>query len=119
MKFASFIRMHIEHLAPLLPIFLLLVLTPIIRVMLLGRAADKVSYERAYRLFSPAERSFLGVLDQTLAINTALLERCASLILFDREGVSRLAREPQRSTGLHLSMLISHCAIQEPFTLSA
>lgn len=65
-KFAALVGMHPEQLAPFVPILFILIIAVVLIGTLGGRSAGKLSFERNDRLFSPAERSFLGVLDQIL-----------------------------------------------------
>ena len=53
-----------QQFAPFLPIFFILIIAVVIKSILRGGSAKNYSYERRDRLFSRAERSFLGVLEQ-------------------------------------------------------
>jgi hypothetical protein len=63
---AAWADMFPEQLTSFLPILFLLIVAVVLKSILRSGTAGKLSYERNDRLFSPAERSFLGVLDQIL-----------------------------------------------------
>ena len=56
--------MHPEHFPWFFPILFFLIIAVVLKGILRGGRGGNPSYERKDPLFSPAERSFLGVLDQ-------------------------------------------------------
>jgi Protein of unknown function (DUF2726) len=56
--------MQQEQLGSFLLILCILIIAVVLKEFLRGRAEGRLSYERRDRLFSAAERSFLGVLEQ-------------------------------------------------------
>jgi hypothetical protein len=58
--------MHPEQFTPLLAIFVILIIAVVLASILRTVGGGKISYERREKLFTPAERSFLGVLEQVV-----------------------------------------------------
>jgi very-short-patch-repair endonuclease len=56
--------MHPEQFALFLPILFILIIAVAVKKFIRSESVGNFSYERTDRLFSPAERSFLGVLEQ-------------------------------------------------------
>lgn len=107
--------MHPEQLAPFLPIFFILIVAVVLKSILGGGSAGKLSYERNDRLFSAAERSFLGVLEQILGKEYRVIGKVRMAdIIRPRLGLSASARTSalNRITSKHVDF-----AVCDPKTL--
>jgi hypothetical protein len=107
--------MHPEQLAPLLPILFLLIIAVVLKTILRGGSAENPSYERNDRLFSPAERSFIGVLEQILGKEYRIIGKVRMAdIIRPRKGLSASARTSalNRITSKHVDF-----AVCDPKTL--
>lgn len=107
--------MHPEHLGSFLPIFFILIIAVVFKEVLRGRAAGRLSYERRDRLFSAAERSFLGVLEQIVGQQYRIIGKVRIAdIIRPRKGLSISARASalNRITSKHVDF-----AVCDPKTL--
>lgn len=84
--------MHPEQFTSLLPLLVILIVAVVLVIGLRAVGGGKVSYERREKLFSPAERSFLGVLDQLFENEYRVLGKIRlSDIIQPRKGLSKTA----------------------------
>jgi hypothetical protein len=107
--------MHQEHLSLFLPILFILIIAVVIKGFLRSGSAGKLSYERTGRLFSPAERSFLGVLEQIVGERYRIIGKVRMAdIIRPRKGLSASARTSalNRITSKHVDF-----AVCDPKTL--
>src|SRR6266704_6880928 len=101
--------MHPEQFAPFLPILLILIIAVVIKSFLRGSGARNYSYERRDRLFSPAERSFLGVLEQIFGKEYRIIGKVRIAdIIRPRKGLSASARTSalNRITSKHVDFAL-------------
>ncbi len=107
--------MHPEQFVPLLPLVFLLLIAIVIKRFLRGRGAADFPYEPIEKLFTAAERSFLGVLEQILGSEYRILGKIRlSDMIQPRRGLSNSARTNafNRISGKHVDF-----AICDPRTL--
>src|ERR1700726_3045184 len=101
--------MHPEQFAPFLPIFFVLIIAVVIKSILRGSSTKNYSYERRDRLFSPAERSFLGVLEQIFGKEYRVIGKVRIAdIIRPRKGLSASARTSavNRITSKHVDFAL-------------
>lgn len=107
--------MHPEHFPWFFPILFLLIIAVVLKTILRGGSAGYPSYERNDRLFSPAERSFLGVLEQILGKEYRIIGKVRMAdIIRPGKGLSASARTSalNRITSKHFDF-----AVCDPKTL--
>ena len=107
--------MHPEQFAPLLPIFFILIIVVVLKGILRGGSGRNASYERRDPLFSPAERSFLGVLEQIVGKEYRVIGKVRMAdIIRPRKGLSGSAWRSalNRITSKHVDF-----AVCDPRTL--
>lgn len=113
--FSSIGGVRPEQLAPFLPIFFILIVAVVLKGILRGGSGGKPSYERRDPLFSPAERSFLGVLEQIVGKEYRIIGKVRIAdIIRPRKGLSASARTSalNRITSKHIDF-----AVCDPRTL--
>jgi hypothetical protein len=114
-EFATVVGMHPEQLAPFVPILFILIIAVVLKGVLRSGSGGKLSYERKDRLFSPAERSFLGVLEQIVGERYRVIGKVRMAdIIRPRKGLSPSARTSalNRITSKHVDF-----AVCDPRTL--
>jgi len=107
--------MHPEQFVPLLPLVFLLLIAIVIKSFLRARGAGDFPYERIEKLFTAAERSFLGVLEQILGSEYRVLGKIRlSDVIQPKNGLSNSAKTTalNRITSKHVDF-----AICDPRTL--
>lgn len=107
--------MHPEHFPWFFPILFLLIIVVVLKGILRGGSGGKPSYERRDPLFSPAERSFLGVLEQIVGKEYRIIGKVRMAdIIRPRKGLSPSARTSalNRITSKHIDF-----AVCDPRTL--
>jgi hypothetical protein len=107
--------MHPEQFVPLLPLVFLLLIAIVIKSFLRARGAADFPYERIEKLFTAAERSLLGVLEQILGSEYRVLGKIRlSDIIQPKKGLSNSAKTTalNRITSKHVDF-----AICDPRTL--
>jgi hypothetical protein len=113
-KFATEIGVRLEYLASLLPILVIFVIIILLKGFLRRASAPEPSYERK-GLFSAAERSLLGVLEQILGKEYRIIGKVRIAdIIRPRQGLSAKARTSalNRITSKHVDF-----ALCDPRTL--
>ena len=101
--------MHPQQFVPLLPLVFLLVIAIAIKCFLRTRGAGDFPYDRTEKLFTAAERSFLGVLEQILGDQYRILGKLALTdVIRPRKGLSNSARTSARNRllGRHVDFAI-------------
>jgi len=84
--------MHPEQFAPLIPIFIILIVGVFFIGIFRTLGGGKLSYERIEKLFTSAERSFLGVLEQVVGGQYRVFGKIRlGDIIRPRKGVSKSA----------------------------
>lgn len=114
-EFAAVAGMRPEQLAPFVPILLILIIVVVLKGIFRGGSAGKLSYERKDRLFSSAERSFLGVLEQIVGERYRIIGKVRIAdIIRPRKDLSPSARTSalNRITSKHVDF-----AVCDPRTL--
>jgi Protein of unknown function (DUF2726) len=107
--------MHAEQLAPFFPILVILIVAVVLKGALRGGNGGKLSYERKDRLFSPAERSFLGVLEQIVGERYRIIGKVRMAdIIRPRKGLSLSARTSALN---HITSKHVDFAVCDPRTL--
>ena len=107
--------MHAGYLAPFFLILVILIVALVLNRILRGGSGEESFYERRDRLFSPAERSFLGVLEQILGEQYRVIGKVRIAdIIRPRKGLSASARTSalNRITSKHVDF-----AVCDPRTL--
>lgn len=114
-KFALLIGMRPEYGALLVLTLVILILVALLKAALRSGAAERIAYERRNLLFSAAERSFLGVLEQILGKDYRVIGKVRMAdIIRPSGGLSRSARMAalNRITSKHFDF-----AVCDPRTL--
>ena len=112
---AAWADMHSEHYPWFFPILFFLIIAVVLKGFLRGGSGGKISYERRDPLFSTAERSFLGVLEQILGKEYRIIGKVRMAdIIRPRKGLSPSARTSalNRITSKHVDF-----AVCDPKTL--
>jgi len=101
--------MNLHQLLPLLAVVAFIVVLASIVRFLASRGDRSFPYDRIERLFTPAERSFLGVLEEVLAKDYAILGKVRLAdIIRPRKGLSNSERTSalNRITSKHVDFAV-------------